>query len=259
MMGDDVTSVRPDPDAPGDTPASEPPGGKYVEPAPPAGEPGDGPPPDAEDAALADALLEVWAHPRRTIRRIVARDPRYLVVPLAALGGIAQAFATMANRGGGERLSLAGVLVVALLGGPLLGVVGLYVGGWLVALTGRWLQGVATVREVRAALAWASLPESVALPLWLLATAALGRALYDQTTADLVAGGGLYALFVIAVSALRLTEIVLGANTVAEVQGYRSVWMGVLNLLLAGLTFAAAAVVIGVAIFLVGGGLAWLR
>jgi hypothetical protein len=47
-------------------------------------------PVDAE-AQRPSPLISIWLNPRQTIERIVVERPRYLVLPLAALGGAASA------------------------------------------------------------------------------------------------------------------------------------------------------------------------
>lgn len=205
------------------------------------------------DLPLSDSFLTIWLQPRDTIRRIVRRNPRYFVIALAAIAGITSSLSSMPGRSGGAEDSVRQLLLVAFLAGPLLGLLGVFLGGWLVRLTGRWLlEGRGGAREVRAALAWGELPGVVALPLWLLATAAFGTAVLAQRTFDLVGASPVYALFAISIVGLRTWGLILTAHTVAEVQGYRSAWKGLLNLLLAVLLIGlvAGAAVVGIMLVL---------
>lgn len=263
-MSDDDPSGEPEPDE--RWPSGS--GGAPLEgAAPPAGRRPAGPddelapgwdaPQDAspyEELPLADAFLTMWVRPRQTIRRIVRRNPRYAVVPLAAVAGITSVLATMANRGGGQTLSVGGVLLSALVGGPILGLIGIFLGGWLVRLTGRWfLEGRGGPQEVRAALAWAELPSIAALPLWLFATAAFGASLFQESAGELFGASVVYALFAICVTALRIWGIALAGAALAEVQGYRSAWKGLLNLLLAVLLVGLIVGAVGVIVVLLAG------
>lgn len=227
-------------------------GGPYDELAPGWDAPQDASP--YEELPLADCFLTMWVRPRHTIRLIVRRNARYAVVPLAAVAGVTSVLATMANRGGGQALSVGGVLVSALVAGPILGLIGIFLGGWLVRLTGRWfLGGRGGPPEVRAALAWAELPSIAALPLWLFATAAFGASLFQESAAELFGASVVYALFAICVMALRIWGIALAGAALAEVQGYRSAWKGLLNLLLAVLLVGLIVGAIGVIVVLLAG------
>ncbi|HEX9107654.1 MAG TPA: hypothetical protein VF832_10510, partial [Longimicrobiales bacterium] len=138
-----------------------------------------------DDVALEESFLTIWLEPRATIRRIVLRDPTYRVLPLAAAGGITQVLSSAA-RGREANLSPGGILLTALIAGPIFGIVALYLTAWLTRLTGGWwLHGRAGSGELRTALGWASLAHVLALPLWLLATALFGAALFRETTFDL--------------------------------------------------------------------------
>jgi hypothetical protein len=100
--------------------------------------------------------------PRATLRQILAADPRRMVVPLVLIAGVVGALGVIPNAP-----NLPAPLAV--LGGPLLfafalvvfplgGVVVLYLFGWLLALTGRWLDGSGSAVALRAAIAWSNVP-----------------------------------------------------------------------------------------------------
>lgn len=117
---------------------------------------------DAETRSLTQSpFLTIWIRPRDTIRRIVDTNPTRHVLLLAALSGAAESLDRAIGEGMGDRVSLPIVLVIVLALGPIGGIVTLYVGGWLLRRTGSWLGGVATVEEVRAALAWATIPTTL--------------------------------------------------------------------------------------------------
>jgi len=209
-----------------------------------------GPVPTADEPGLEESFLTVWLQPRATIRRIVTVDPTYWVVPLAAFGGITQVLSS-ASRETPTR-SLATILLGAVVGGPLFGVFALYVAAWLTRLTGRWwLHGLATPDELRTALGWANLAHVVALPLWLLATAAFGMALFTESGGELASRSTVYVLFAGAVVGLQVWGVAIASAGVAEVQGFRSAWKGFWNILLAVLLVVAAGVAVTIAATLV--------
>jgi hypothetical protein len=53
-------------------------------------------------------LISIWWRPRQTIKRIVADRPRYLVLPLATLGGAASAAILLTGYGAGSEVVAGG-------------------------------------------------------------------------------------------------------------------------------------------------------
>jgi len=138
------------------------------------------------------------------------------------------------------------LFAIALIGGPLVGLLQLYISSLLIRWTGRWLGGMATLRQLVAAVGWGMAAQAFALlafiPAWLIA----GRELFTKQTPYLDA----HPVLLIMLTALSVVEVILGiwsfvttCHTVAEVQGYRSAWRGLGNMLLAFLVILAVVLV----------------
>jgi hypothetical protein len=114
-------------------------------------------------------FLAIWTDPRATIRRIVETEPTRNVLALAMVGGGLGAlesawFAALSHPATVSRLwPIAVAFRVAF--GAVWGVIGLYAAGWLVGVFCRALGGVASSIELRAALAWSSIPGITATAL----------------------------------------------------------------------------------------------
>jgi hypothetical protein len=102
--------------------------------------------------------LTIWLKPRGTIRWIVETDPKQQVIMLAILAGIVESLGTASSNSLGDRWSLAAILIVSLMVGPIRGLASLYLGGALLYWVGRLLKGQASPVEVRAAIAWSQVP-----------------------------------------------------------------------------------------------------
>jgi Yip1 domain len=107
-------------------------------------------------------FFSLWITPRGTIRRLVDSDPTRYVIGLAmlrgALGRLEIAwFSAWSQRTQPSPLWPVGVAFKVLLG-AIVGVIGLYVGAWLVGFFCRILGGVSSAIELRAALAWSHVP-----------------------------------------------------------------------------------------------------
>ncbi|HPT17420.1 MAG TPA: YIP1 family protein, partial [Kiritimatiellia bacterium] len=91
--------------------------------------------------------FSMWLHPRRTIRQIVETNPERLVLSLAAVGGFIEGLTNMASDSKGDDMSLRAILLATLIVGPIMGIVGLWVGGFLLRWTGGWIGGQADARR----------------------------------------------------------------------------------------------------------------
>jgi hypothetical protein len=108
------------------------------------------------------------------MRQILDTDPRRMVLPLAALGGFSACLGATLTPGVGDTLPGSAVLTGVAIGGPVFGIVILYILGLLLRLTGGWLGGQGDATAVRCAIAWSNVPGVWALLLWLPRAALLG-------------------------------------------------------------------------------------
>ncbi len=126
---------------------------------------------DGIDLSRENPFLTIWTRPRATIRGIVDTDPSLHVTPLAMIGGVLQALNRASMRNAGDQLSTPTILIGALVGGSIGGLLGLYVGGWFLRITGRWLGGQAEPEQVRSAIAWSGVPVLATIPIWVIGIA----------------------------------------------------------------------------------------
>src|ERR1700761_8636801 len=116
---------------------------------------------ETQNTPAASPFATLWLSPRATIEGIVTARTTYMVLPLAMLGTIAGFFlqllaANLAAHVADWRFWL-GVIV----GGAVVGVIWLYWSSLLLKWIGYMLGGDATARQLRAALAWSTLPSIV--------------------------------------------------------------------------------------------------
>jgi hypothetical protein len=200
--------------------------------------------------------VSIWLSPRVTIDRIVASNPEHMVVALAAAHGVVDVLSSASDESLADSMPMTALLGLALVIGPLAGVIGLYISSWLLRWTGRWLRGDASGEALRATIAWSGVPVVAALPLWLAAILVFGRELFTEATPRLEASSALsFGMlgFGLAWLALLVWSMVLFFGCLAEVQRF-SIWKAVGNALLAGLVLVAAIVL--VVLLVVGAGAA---
>lgn len=210
---------------------------------------------DEPRTAALNPWRSIWLKPRATIRQIVVNDPDHHVVALAAAGGVLQTLVNAVNENYGDRMGLIPILLIALLIAPIFGVVALYLTALLLRWTGRWLGGVATLGELRAAIAWGSAPMVMGGVGMLVALLVSGHDLFSTVqpwlvrhpTLMMIAGIGMMVQGVAA-----LWSVVSAIKCVAEVQGF-SAWRALGNYLLVILVVAAVAFVVVAGVMLITG------
>jgi len=109
----------------------------------------------------------MWIYPRATTRQILDSGSTRMVPVLATLYGISATLSRVSTRGMPASMPAWGVLVMALILGPLVGLITLYVGGAILGWIGRRLGGIGTNQDVRTALAWSYVMDVEALVLWI--------------------------------------------------------------------------------------------
>lgn len=186
-------------------------------------------------------LASIWIHPRRTIREIVDNAPGLHVTLFACLAGVGEVLDRATMRNLGDRLPLGAILALACVVGPIAGLISLEIFSRLVRWTGRWLGANGEVGEIKAAMSWASVPAVLFLPLWVPQLALFGNELFQEEM-PMLEERPLRLVILMVCGVIEVTaaiwSMVLLCNTVAEVQGYRSAWRGLWNILISGLLIA---------------------
>jgi len=116
------------------------------------------------------------------------------------------------------------------IGGPLSGILSLYLMGALMQWTGSWLGGEATAEEVRAAYAWSAVPMISTLLLWIPRFALGGTGLFT-TASPLEAYPILLGGIEIVEGVIGIWMFVILLKCLGEVHRY-SAWKALLSLIL---------------------------
>jgi len=206
-------------------------------------------------ASRLGPYLGIWLHPRRTMRAVLDDDPYRAVILLSWLGGIADVYQTMSLKERAPQGSMWWMLLLLpFFMGPLAGFARTYVGGGVMALTGRWLGGTGDSEDCRAALAWSNVPLIAALPFLLPGLFLFDAALYFKV--DSTSGGlrnDLLALCVLAAPAglLAAWSNFTRWKCLAEAHDF-STWRGFLAFVLAWIVVIvplAALTLVGMTLF----------
>jgi len=126
-----------------------------------------------QEAARQSPWISVWLKPRQTIEHIVASRPQRLVLMLAILGAISGFVAELIILFGlSSQLLDWRVLLAVVVAGAILGTIGLYVSALVYGWIGRLMGGRASALELRAVLAWCTLPNILGLIIALVSLVA---------------------------------------------------------------------------------------
>lgn len=124
----------------------------------------------------------MWLRPRATIQHVIDTAPSRWVIVIAMISGISSALDRAALRESGDVFSVATIFGLAIVLGPIGGIIQLYLFGGLLRWTGSWIQGEAEYEEIRAAIAWSSIPIVWSIWLWVPSVLIFGEELFTSET-----------------------------------------------------------------------------
>lgn len=190
--------------------------------------------------------VSMWTKPRATIQQIVDTNPERLVMILAAISGFSQVLDRASMKSLGDKLEWPIIFLIAAIVGPIGGIISLYIGSVLIRWTGTWIGGNVSSQNIRAALAWSSVPIIWALILWLPELALFGQELFTTETPIIDATPSL-AFLMLGFGAIEISigiwAIVVFLKCLGQVQSF-SAWKALGNVILTGLVFIIPIVVI---------------
>lgn len=178
--------------------------------------------------------LNVWVHPRQTIRAIVDTNPNYRFYILAAIYGFPTLLQVAQSFSLAQTTSLPIIIGIALVLSVLVGWVGITILTALLFWTGKWIGGAGTYRNIRAAVAWSNVPNIVDVAIWVILMFTFGSQLFTQEFANTPFTGTaltiVTTLFFVQVIA-AVWGFILFLKMVGEVQGF-SAWRALLNVII---------------------------
>jgi hypothetical protein len=178
--------------------------------------------------------LGMWVRPHETIRAIIQYNTSYLLPLLYWIYGFPIALQLAQNMSMGDQASLLTILLSAVVGAIIIGALGINLGACLFYWTGRWIGGAGTFKEVRAAVAWSSVPSLVNLLIWCTQLAVFGKRIFTLMFLETsFVGAQLGLVFLISVIQIVATVwgVVMLLKALGEAQQF-SAWKALLNVFL---------------------------
>jgi hypothetical protein len=116
---------------------------------------------ETSESPVLNPWWGIWVQPRQAIRSIIDTDPRMHFWVLVLFYGVIRTVSWGIQVGLGDYFPPAGVAGFIVLVGPLAGIISIYLIGSLIGSLGRAMGGKAEGEQIRAVLAWATLPMNV--------------------------------------------------------------------------------------------------
>lgn len=153
-----------------------------------------------------DPWLSMWVRPRATVRQILDTSPNRQIMLLAVLSGIISSFNNASGRSMGDNVPFPVVIVTCIVLGAIGGIIGLYISSAVLTWIGRQLGGQGQGPEVRAALAWASVPTIWGGTLLIPELILFGEELFTTATPRMAS----HPILALVLLAFGLIQIVIG-------------------------------------------------
>ncbi|RED95226.1 Yip1 family protein [Marinoscillum furvescens] len=181
------------------------------------------------------AIRHVWFSPREVFRYLKTANDNQHVIALLILTGISRAFDRAVMQDMGDRLGLTEILLVCTLGGALFGWMYIYIYGYLLRWTGKWLHATTVdIQTMVRMLAFAMLPTVASLTLLIPQIIIYGHEIF-KADGDLLTGGIFNNLIfystVIAEVGLGIWTVILTVVGISETQEL-STGKAILNMIL---------------------------
>lgn len=184
---------------------------------------------------LASYLLEMWVKPRETIRKIKKDNPKVGLKLLSWFLGCLLLFNIFQIYSVSVRLSFPILLLSLFILAPLVGYLYLSLSAWFLTVCGKWIKGKGKFQEIRAALAWSSVPLIASVLLWFILLGFFGKGLFAHFPANL----NLSMLEIYLVMGITLVQLgfslwamILYLYSLAEIQQF-SISQAIINTIIA--------------------------
>ncbi len=178
--------------------------------------------------------IGMWIRPRETIRAILSYNKSYLLFLLYWIYGFPLLLQFAQNSSLGDRFSLGVIIASAAVGGIIIGFIGINLGSLLFYWTGRWIGGSGSFQDVRAAVAWASVPNVVGIAIWLTQMAMFGGRIFSLMFFSMpLTGIQLAVTYVCSILSIvtMIWGVVILLKALGEAQRF-SAWKALLNVFL---------------------------
>jgi hypothetical protein len=178
--------------------------------------------------------IGMWVRPRETIRAILSYNKSYLLQVLYWIYGFPFLLQMAQNTSLGDQYSAGAILAVAAIGAIVVGFIGINLGSLLFYWTGRWIGGTGSFQDIRAAVAWSTIPNAISGIIWLIEIAMFGKTIFSLSFFGMpMFGMQLTVTYICSVVAIvvMVWGIIILLKAIGEAQRF-SAWKALLNVFL---------------------------
>ncbi|WP_203247757.1 YIP1 family protein [Sporosarcina beigongshangi] len=167
----------------------------------------------------------VWLRPKEAARYAIDFKPMRFAIILALIAGIFDMLNGASQNDLGDTMSLTKIFVVAIIMGPILGIIGWWISAGIATIVGTWLGGIGRFEELKKAFAITFIPVIVGGILWIPDLLLLGQSLFTEDT--IITGGKfIWLLFSGTISfIIGVWGFVISIMAIAEAHQF-SAWRG---------------------------------
>lgn len=187
-----------------------------------------------EKELTVNPWLKMWSRPREAIRAIIQYNPSFLLPLLYWVYGFPILLQTAQNLSLGGKFPLLASVIGAAIFAIVVGWIGINVGSALFYWTGKWIGGLGSCKEIRAAVAWSTVPSLLNGVIWIIQLSVFKSFLLtEQFLESQFVGVQMGVVFVttLAQTILAVWGFIMLLNALAEVQQF-SIWKALLNVFL---------------------------
>lgn len=176
----------------------------------------------------------IWVRPRETIRAIIESNPGYMYPLLCIIYGFPMLLQIAQNFALGDRYPLAGIVIVCLVLAGIIGALMINISTALIYWTGKWIGGIGSYQNIRAAVAWANVPNVVNIIIWGINIGVFGGRIFQHSFVETpFIGGELAVIFLTSIVQVIVSvwALIILLKSLGEVQGF-SAWKALLNVII---------------------------
>lgn len=187
-----------------------------------------------ENPAKKTAWLSIWTRPRSTIREIVKTGSSYGYYFLCAVYGFPLFVSMVQSLSLGYVMPLGVIVLLAVIFSTFVGMAGISIWSGILYYVGKGIEGKASYKQLRTAVAWSNLPCLVQTVGWIALIAVFGAAALDSNFVYMQFTPG-EALFVMGVFLLQaiagIWSFFILLFSLSEVQEY-PLWKSLVNIVI---------------------------
>ncbi|WP_342511838.1 Yip1 family protein [Sporosarcina sp. FSL K6-1522] len=173
----------------------------------------------------------IWIKPRETVRYALNHKTMKFAVILALITGVFDMLNGAVQNNLGDTMSITTIFVLAILLGPILGVIGWWIAAGIATIVGLWFGGTGTFTDLKMAFAISYIPIILGGVLWIPDVLILGEALFMENF-DISVGSSIW-LFISGFFSIVLGvwSFIITVKAIAEAHKF-SAWRGLWTVLI---------------------------